>query len=140
MADSNGLLRTLQPHHPHYERAAGTTERLLSAGEAIYIVPQIVRELWNACTRPIENNGLGFTAAQAEREISKVEVLFPLLPDTPDVHTEWRHLVVRYGVLGVRVHDANLVAAMVVHGISHLLTFNAAHFQRYSSHITVVAL
>jgi hypothetical protein len=29
-------------------------------------------------------------------------------------------------------HDARLVAAMIVHGVTHLLTFNGADFARYS--------
>ena len=35
-------------------------------------------------------------------------------------------------------HDARLVAAMSVHGINHLLTFNIADFKRYPA-ITVLS-
>ena len=34
-------------------------------------------------------------------------------------------------VLGRNAHDPRLVAAMVVHGLTHLLTFNAGDFARY---------
>jgi hypothetical protein len=37
----------------------------------------------------------------------------------------------------VQVHDARLVAAMEVQGISHILTFNVTDFVRYPD-ITVV--
>jgi hypothetical protein len=40
-------------------------------------------------------------------------------------------------VTGKSGHDARLVAAMVVHGLTHLLTFNTSHFARYSG-ITVL--
>jgi hypothetical protein len=33
--------------------------------------------------------------------------------------------------MGVQVHDARLVALMEVHGVTHLLTLNAADFARY---------
>jgi hypothetical protein len=33
--------------------------------------------------------------------------------------------------LGKNAHDARLVAAMRVHGLTHLLTFNAQDFRRY---------
>jgi hypothetical protein len=33
--------------------------------------------------------------------------------------------------MGVQVHDARLVALMMAHGLSHLLTLNPADFQRY---------
>jgi predicted nucleic acid-binding protein len=46
-------------------------------------------------------------------------------------------LVVAYGVKGVNVHDARLVAAMLVHGLTHILTFNISDFARYSE-ITAV--
>jgi hypothetical protein len=34
-------------------------------------------------------------------------------------------------VSGTKVHDARLVAAMMVHAITHLLTLNAGGFARY---------
>jgi hypothetical protein len=44
----------------------------------------------------------------------------------------WRRLVVAHRVMGVEVNDARLVAFLAVHGITHLLTPNAADFARYS--------
>jgi hypothetical protein len=45
--------------------------------------------------------------------------------------SERKSLVVRHGVVGVKVHDARLVAAMNVPGVRRLLTFNAGDFTRY---------
>ncbi len=39
--------------------------------------------------------------------------------------------MVAYGIRGVNVHDARLVAAMLVHGLTHILTFNITDFARY---------
>jgi len=36
-------------------------------------------------------------------------------------------------VLGVKVHDAWLVAAMKAHGVNQILTFNTSDFARYDS-------
>ena len=36
-----------------------------------------------------------------------------------------------YGVSGVQVHDARLVATMLVHDVTHILTFNTQDFIRY---------
>lgn len=44
---------------------------------------------------------------------------------------EWRRLVVQHNVPGVKVHDARLVAAMNVHNVPRILTFNAGDFLRY---------
>jgi predicted nucleic acid-binding protein len=49
------------------------------------------------------------------------------------VHFEWRRLVVRYSVAGVQVHDARLVASMLVHGVPNLLTLNGRDFARYAT-------
>lgn len=37
-----------------------------------------------------------------------------------------------YGVSGVQVHDARLVAALLANGLTHILTFNASDFARYA--------
>lgn len=58
------------------------------------------------------------------------ESTFPLLAETPDVHPAWKSLVAAVGVIGKQVHDARLVAVCHVHGVTHLLTFNVAHFAR----------
>jgi predicted nucleic acid-binding protein len=39
---------------------------------------------------------------------------------------------VDYGVSGVQAYDARLVAAMIVHHVMHILTFNTADFARYA--------
>jgi len=54
-----------------------------------------------------------------------------VLPDSPAAYPLWRQLVVRHGVQGVQAHDARLVAWMHVHGITHVVTLNAADFARY---------
>ena len=75
------------------------------------------------------------SAAVALSEVEKVEAALTLLPDTPAVYPEWKRLVVLHGVLGVKVHDARLVAFMNVHGVRRILTFNAADFLRYGIEI-----
>jgi hypothetical protein len=61
------------------------------------------------------------------------EARLQLLPDSRLVHDEWRRLVVAYGVSGVQVYDARLVAAMHVHGVKQLLTLNVSDFVRFTS-------
>jgi predicted nucleic acid-binding protein len=63
--------------------------------------------------------------------LSGLEAILTLLHDTPDVYSEWRQLVVQHDVKGVQVHDARLVAAMRVHGIDRILTYNPNDFRRY---------
>jgi predicted nucleic acid-binding protein len=88
-------------------------------------------------TRPAGSNGFGLSPTQADQEGTQLESFFRFLRDTPDVYAHWRKLVVSAGVSGVKVHDTRLVAVMLTHGISHLLTFNAGDFKRFQS-ITAV--
>jgi predicted nucleic acid-binding protein len=137
LADTNILLRWVQPDDPQRAVALAAVESLIRSGETILITPQNVVEFWNAATRPRTANGLGLTLQQADEEAHHLETLFPLAPDTPAIHPEWRRLVVEPGVSGVQVHDARLAAAMRVHGITHLLTFNGRDFARFEG-ITAV--
>jgi predicted nucleic acid-binding protein len=82
--------------------------------------------------RPVENNGLGFSIPSTLGEVEKIEDLLTLLPDTPAVYAEWKRIVVEHGVLGVKVHDARLLATMKTHGVRSLLTFDVEDFTRYA--------
>ncbi len=117
--------------------AVNAINTLRVRGEQLHIVPQNLIEFWNVYTRPIERNGLGRTVTEAQTEINRWKTLFSLLLDTPAIYQEWERLVVVHAVIGVNVHDARLVAAMLVHGLTHILTFNINDFARYSE-ITAV--
>ena len=54
--------------------------------------------------------------------------------------TALEHLARTVAVAGKQVHDANIVAAMQVYGIRHLLTNNGDDFARFAQFITVVPL
>ena len=131
LLDTNILLRRAQPSHASHALAVDSVARLLSAGEPVHFTLQNISEFWNVATRPAEHNGLGFSTAVTRSEVEKIEAAFELLPDTPPLYAEWKRLVVQHGVVGVKVHDARLVAAMNVHGVRRLLTFDAGDFTRY---------
>jgi predicted nucleic acid-binding protein len=104
---------------------------LLKRGEELYITPQNLIEFWNVCTRPKNKNGLGYSITETREEVAKLKTMFPLLLDTSAIYPEWERLVSTYEVKGVNVHDARLVAAMLIHGLTHILTFNIDDFRRY---------
>ena len=137
LVDTNILLRSCQPDHPMYPVAVGAVSNLLKQGNKLYIAPQNIVEFWNVSTRPLDKNGLGMTPEKTATEITRLEAILPFLPDIPEIHQQWRKLVIDYGVKGVNVHDAKLVAACIIHGLTHILTFNDRDFKRYKE-ITVV--
>ena len=131
LADTNILVRRINRYDKQHRETRAALKSAAENGHRICIVPQNVIECWNVCTRPVERNGLGLSAAHAERITARIEDLFPLLPERPEIFSEWKRLVARYAVMGLKVYDARLVASAVVHGIEALLTFNAGDFRRY---------
>jgi hypothetical protein len=99
-------------------------------GAALHLTAQVLIEFRNVATRPAAVNGLGLSAADAEAQAGGFEAAFPLLPETPDIYVAWKALVGALGVVGKQVHDARLVAVCHASGVTHLLSFNAAHFAR----------
>ena len=135
--DTNVLLRSIDVGHAVQPVAQNAMIKLGKDRESLSIFSQNLIEFWAVATRPIANNGLGLSIAQTEEELTNLKRLFKLLPDTADILPEWEQLVVKHQVLGKQAHDARLVAAMNVHSVTHLLTFNTDDFKRYDE-ITVV--
>jgi predicted nucleic acid-binding protein len=132
LVDTNVLLRLAQPNHGQYRAAIDGVARARVTGEALYVTPQNLAEFWAVATRPVgAPNGLGLSTAAAAAEIATIERLFRLASDDPAIYPTWKALVITHRVLGVKVYDARLVAAMLVHGIARILTFNVADFSRY---------
>jgi predicted nucleic acid-binding protein len=131
LIDTSTLLRTLQPRHAQYEAATRALEKLPTQGRELHIVPQNLVELWVVATRPVEQNGLGLTPTAAAGEIGRLKGMLRLLPETPAFYQSWEALVTRHQVSGKPAHDARLVAAMQVHGLTAILTFDRTGFSRY---------
>jgi predicted nucleic acid-binding protein len=106
---------------------------LLRRGAALCVTPQNLVEMWSVYTRPEKDNGFGKTAAVADRYCRFIESFVSVLPETPELFTTWRGLVVAHEVLGKKVFDARLVAAMSLHRVGRILTFNTRDFNRYKN-------
>jgi predicted nucleic acid-binding protein len=61
----------------------------------------------------------------------RLKSIFPILPDTPALYPAWEDLVVQHQVIGKAAHDARLVAAIQVHNLGGILTFDKSGFGRY---------
>lgn len=131
LIDANVLLFSASPASPDYKVARDAVHRLLVSGELLYIVPQSIYEFWAVATRPLNVRGLGLTPTQALAEVTRIRSLFRLLPDIPAIYPEWEKLVSQHGVSGKNAHDTRYVAAMTVHGLTQLLTFNGSDFKRF---------
>ena len=132
LVDTNILLRIAHRSDERYALVRSCVNKLKKKGDLLQTTMQNFAEFWNVSARPVDKNGLGLTLVETDDLLQELELVFPLLPDSPDVYAEWKELVVNYGVSGVQVHDARLVATMLVHRVTHILTFNTSDFTRYT--------
>ena len=135
--DTNIILRSSEPSHPTHEQAVKVVKSYLDRGGDLCLIPQNLIEFWNVATRPINRNGFGWTSAKTHMAITNLEFMFTILSDSRWIFEEWKKLVFEYSVMGKQVHDARIVAAMNVHGITNILSFNGKDFKRYPQ-ITVI--
>lgn len=138
LIDTNILIRLASRDDPLRQVSLDALRKLRSRNEVLCYTPQVLGEFWNVCTRPVTaRGGLGLSLRETEQKVRLIERYFVLVPDNLATFQEWRRLVASYSVTGVAVYDAKLVASMVVHGLTNLLTFNSDDFKRYTN-ITVV--
>jgi len=136
LTDTNILLRSADPAHTMHREATDSVDKLRRRGEQPCLVAQNLIEFRAVATRQANVNGLGMNQTEANGEIARLQSLYPVFPDVPAMFLEWQRLVSAYVSEGKQNHDARIVAAMIVHGIGAILTFNKADFVRYSE-ITV---
>ncbi|MCU1268282.1 MAG: twitching motility protein PilT [Acidobacteria bacterium] len=132
LVDTNVLLRSVQKTHLMQSESARSIALLILHDEMVSIVPQNLIEFWAVATRPTLNNGLGMSVDETSQHIAAFKIIFELLPDSDSIFKEWERLVIRHQVIGKRVHDARLAEAMLVHNLTHLLTFNDSDFKRFT--------
>jgi predicted nucleic acid-binding protein len=133
LVDTGILLRLLDRADPQHADIRSAIRALKSRGDTFTTAPQNVAEFWNVCTRPASaRGGYGLPVGETDRRVRLIERVIGVLPDTADAYRLWRQLVTNHAVQGVQVHDARLVAWMQAHGLTHVLTLNAADFARYA--------
>ena len=133
LLDTNILLRRQDANHVQFGAASRALIGLREKNERLCIARQNLIEFRNVASRPLEKNGLGLSPFQADRELDVAERDFDTLPENDLIYVVWRQLIAAKGVSGKQVHDARLVAYMLVYGVTHLLTFNGADFKRFET-------
>ncbi|MEX2138553.1 MAG: PIN domain-containing protein [Pirellulales bacterium] len=138
LIDTSIVVRAVETGHRDHSAATNALRELRQAGHGLFVVPQIHYEFWVVATRPVDQNGLGMSTAVADAELARLAPpLFRLLQDERAIYGEWRRLVSQHDVKGKKAHDTRLAAAAKRHALTHILTFNAGDFGRYSE-ITVL--
>ena len=137
LLDTNILLRMSDSTSPVNLLAGRATATLLMQGDRVFITSQNIIEFWVVATRPAQVNGLGWSVEKTLTEIEMILNQFPQLEETPEIFPHWLNLVTTYQLQGKRVHDARLVAVMLVYNLTHLLTFNPDDFRSINEIVVV---
>ena len=132
LIDSNIVLRFVNFKDPLHSTIEQSVDKLQINGDEVVITPQTLVEFWVVATRPINVNGLGMTTEEAKLEMERLELLFRVLPENQQIFDEWKTLVATHKVSGKPAHDTRIVAAMLVHKITYILTLNPSDFKRYT--------
>ena len=135
--DTNVLLDATVPARPWHAHATELFRRLPPV-TSLCVRGQILREYLGVCTRPRANNGLGLSVEDTLKNVEAFLRVAVSLEETSAVNEKWRRLVAQYQVSGKQVHDANIVATAVTHGVNHIVTSNLADFKRYEDVITLL--
>jgi predicted nucleic acid-binding protein len=131
LVDTNVLARGIERGHKHQIPALHAMRVLrIDQNEEIVIVPQVLVELYAICTRT--QNGVGLTPDEALGEIVAIKDNCRLFGENPAVFSQWEMLVRKYKPKNRQVFDMRLVAAMLVHQIPAILTFNDEDFRMYA--------
>lgn len=134
--DTSLIVAASVSFHPSNAEAVAYVAKLLNEDTPFCISPQICREFVSVLTRkPI--GGKTFTVEEALATLSTWEKTSILLDENEATVKEWLRLVAKYQVRGKQVHDCNIVAVMLVHGVPRLGTRNATDFERYDEPIAV---
>src|SRR5262245_49305254 len=137
LVDTNVLLRLSDDGSPDQSVAERALSTLRLRGDIPCITPQNIIEFWAVATRPVDANGFGWTTQRTVTEVEQLRNKFPILSDSPQILPNWLMLVETHEVKGKKVHDARLVAVIITHGITHLLTFNTDDFKSYLNIILI---
>jgi predicted nucleic acid-binding protein len=94
LIDTNVLIALINGAHPAHESVEAQLAELQAEGHALIVAPQCVYEFWVVATRPVVNNGLGKSPAEANELLEQILNTFQQYDDPPSIVDEWRRLCV----------------------------------------------
>ena len=128
--DLNVLIFASRPHAANHAAAVAALETAEAAGDELWISRQVVREFLVNLTRP---GGVEVSHSVAADLAQGLMSRFTVADETAEVTDRLLDLLRTVGFRGKNVHDANVVATMLAHGVPRLLTHNVKDFARYGA-------
>jgi len=135
--DTNVWVARIIEEHVFHQRALDKLNELSEHEELFCISSQIIREFISVCTL-----GRGLSRPLTWEEIQpQIDTLLSQTVLLHENEASIRKLVEigkLHSVKGKQIHDTNIAATMLAHGLSRLLTFNPDDFKRFTE-IEVIA-
>ena len=136
--DTSVLVGLVSNSDWRFPSAANAIKCYKVQGNPLILIPQAVYEFWAVATRPVkERGGLGFTVQHAKQCIQRFFRLAEFHEDDPSVYEIWEDVVEQFEVKGKKSHDARIVAAMIAHNCSDILTYDERDFSRYTQEYSI---
>ena len=140
MLDTNVLLAATDQGRGEHRKALVVLNDWPGLGTTLYASGQILREYLAVATRPVEHNGLGLSARDAVANAYVIRDRIRFLAEDSRVSDQLLMLTRDVACGGKQVHDANVVATMLVHGVEVLVTCNVADFSRFADQVRIMDL
>lgn len=129
--DTNILIRLANEYDPAQAIAISALQAVVNAEHVPCDTPQNIVEFWSVATRRADQRGFGRTTGESDAKVQLFQSSLSLLPENDRIHSAWLHLVRTHAVQASKVHDTRIAAALQVHEVSHLLTWNTRDFKRF---------
>lgn len=104
-------------------------------GTTLYTSGQILREYVAVATRPAVKSGLGLGQADALQNVRVLRARMRFVEENEKVNQRLTTLLDDIVCTGNQIHDANVVATMLVHGMETVVTVNIEDFARYEGYV-----
>lgn len=140
LLDTNVLLAATDEARQEHGQAVAAINVWPASGLVLYTSGQILREYLAVATRPVDNDGLGMARPDAVANVRALRARLKLLVEDVKVSGRLLELLDTVECAGKQVHDANVVATMLVHGIDTVVTMNVDDFARFGDHVHVAGL
>lgn len=127
LLDTNILVYSRDEASPFFASTVKALKNIIINGAQPCIHRQVLREYVSVTTKP-SPRGLGSNIGRALQDVEEFEAFYLVLPEPDGAWSSWKQLLREHGVTGLRIHDAYIVAVMMVYGISSILTFNIEVF------------
>ncbi len=137
--DTNVLLRAMMPQMALHKQAEALVQKMWTDDVELWISRQVVREYLVQATHP-NTFTPPLTIEQVLEQLETIQSLFRVADETRAVTAQLLTLLKTYPTRGKQVHDANIVATMLVYNINTLLTINVDDMKRFADKIKLIPL